>query len=170
MRHLLVLAAAAVTLAAPTSADARQLGEIPSAFTIAKSSNKNEVSYAIDVDDACAPTGSSPVHPYWRMLERSAAATEPLTSGEQRAFGVDQQEPSGDAVRFIVRGLRGRPITVHTYRGNDGRCDAASSMTIAGTEARVSNVYVKLSLFGVSYVQLTGVAPGGAVVSERISP
>jgi len=170
MRNLVLLAAAATLVASATTADARQLGEIPSAFTIAKSSNKNQVSYAVAVNDACAPAGAAPVHPYWRMLERSADATEPLTSTEQRAFGVASQETSGDDVRFFVRGLQNRPITVHTYRTNDGHCEAASSMPIAGTEARVSSVFVKLSLFGVSYVQLTGVAPSGAVVTERVSP
>ena len=172
MRNLLLtlVAAGSVLAANPRPVDASQFGEIPSALTIAKSSNKNEVAYAVAVDDACAPAGSAPVHPYWRMLEHGPNATEPLTSGEERAFGVEGQERSGGSVRFVVRGLPTRPITVHTARGDKGRCDATSSMSIAGTDARVSNVFVKVGFFGVKYMDLTGVAQTGAVVHERVSP
>lgn len=143
--------------------------EISSALAIAKSSNKNQVHYAVQVDDACAPSGASPVRPYWRMFEKSADATEPLGGMEQRAFGIARQDVSGDDVRIALRALPARPITIHTVRGADGKCTSTASATINGAPARIDSVYVKTKLFGVDYVQLTGVAKDGSVVRERLS-
>jgi hypothetical protein len=161
-------ALAAVVFSAPQS-HATVSSEISSALAIAKSSNKNQVHYSVQVDDACAPTGAAPVHPYWRMLEKSPDATEPLGGMEQRAFGIARQDVEGDNVRISLRALPARPITIHTVRGNDGRCTSSASVTINGAPARIDNVYVKLKLFGVDYVQLTGIAEDGRVVRERLS-
>jgi hypothetical protein len=172
MRHLVlaISAAAAALTAAPQPATASPPGEIASALTISKSSNKNQVHYEVDVDGGCAPAGAEPVHPYWRMLEKSPDATEPLTSREQRAFGLERQDVDGDSVRIVVRGLPARPITIHTWRGQDGGCGSNATTTIEGAQARLSSVYVKVTIFGVSYIQLSGVTSNGAVVSERLSP
>jgi len=176
MRHVVLPLAAVAAVAATLSsssasfADARTAREIDSGLVIAKSSNKNQVRYALDVDAACAPTGAQPVHAYWRMFERGPDATEPLTAREQRAFGVERQVVDGDDVRVVLRGLPDRAITLRTFRARDGRCACAATTTIEGTRARIASVYVKLSLFGVSYVQLDGVAPTGAALSERLSP
>ncbi len=51
-------------------------------FTISKSENKNQVQFAINVDERCAPIGEAPVFAYWRMLEKGPDATEPLLSRE----------------------------------------------------------------------------------------
>ena len=143
--------------------------EISSALAIAKSSNKNQVHYAVQVDDACSPAGASPVRPYWRMLEKSPDATEPLGGGiEQRAFGIARQDVSGGDVRIALRALPARPITIHTVRGADGKCTSSATATINGAPARIDNVYVKTKLFGVDYVQLTGIATDGSVVRERL--
>lgn len=142
--------------------------EISSALAIAKSSNKNQVHYAVEVDGACAPMGAAPVRPYWRMLEKSPDATEPLGGMEQRAFGIARQDVSGDDVRIALRALPARPITIHTVRGADGKCSSTATAIIDGAPARIDNVYVKTKLFGVDYVQLTGVATDGHVVRERL--
>ncbi len=144
--------------------------DVASALVIAKSSNKNEVHYAVHVDAACNPAAEAPVHPYWRMLERSNEATEPLSSLEQRAFGIINQEVGGDSVRFTLRGLPSRAITIRTEREVDGSCGAITTMPIAGAAARVSSIWVKQSLFGVSYVQLTGVDDRGKSVLEIVKP
>jgi len=144
--------------------------EIPSALAIAKSSNRNEVHYAVRVDGACNPATQAPVHPYWRMLERSNDTTEPLSSLEERAFGIVRQEVEGDSVHFTLRGLPSRTITIRTQRAPDGSCAASATMPISGTAARVSSVWVKQSFFGVSYVQLTGVAGDGKPVREIVKP
>jgi hypothetical protein len=165
MRTLLI--AAALLFVAPVSA--AQSAEIPSALSIAKSSNKNQVHYAVQVDDACVPAGAAPVRAYWRMLEKSADATEPLARHEERAFGIERQDVDRDAVRITLRGLPGRVITIHTERGASGACAAMASTTIGGVAARISSVFVKIKLFGVDYVQLTGTTNDGSVVKERLS-
>jgi hypothetical protein len=170
MRHLILTGlVAAFVLESPTTQAARPY-EIESALTIAKSTNKNQVHYAVQVDDACAPAGAAPVHPYWRMLEKSPDATEPLERSEERAFGIERQEVvDRDDVRIALRALPARAITIRTGRANDGTCSAIARMSINGVNARVASVFVKMKLFGVDYVQLTGVADDGSVVKERLS-
>jgi len=169
MRHLIFTGLVAAFVLVSPSTRAARASEIESALSIAKSSNKNQVHYAVQVDDACAPTGAAPVHPYWRMLEKSADATEPLARSEERAFGVEKQDVDHDSIRMVLRALPARPITIHTTRASDGSCSATASTTINGVSARIANVYVKIKLFGVDYVQLTGVADDGSVVKERLS-
>jgi hypothetical protein len=154
----------------PHTASATQLTELPSILVIAKSSNKNQVHYAELVDDSCVPAGRSPVHPYWRMLERGPAATEPLLDREQRMLGLARQEIEGDTVQIVVRAMPQRPITIRTWRGPDGGCSSSTEMTIAGVRARLDSVYVRQRLFGIDYILLTGWSKDGAVVRERVSP
>ena len=160
--------AGALVFSAPAQSQAAVSTEISSALAIAKSSNKNQVHYAVQVDDACAPAGPAPVRPYWRMLEKSSDATEPLGGMEQRAFGIARQDVEGADVHIALRALPARPITIHTLRGDDGKCTSSASVTINGAAARIDNVFVKLKLFGVDYVQLTGIASDGSVVRERL--
>jgi hypothetical protein len=151
------------------AARASQAAEISSALVISKSSNKNQVHYAVQVDQACAPVRGAPVRPYWRMLERGASATEPLGESELRAFGVERQSVVPGGVNLVLRGMPARSITILTSRGPDGACTASASMTISGIPARVSDVFVRQKLFGIDYVQVTGRTPGGDVVRERLS-
>jgi hypothetical protein len=153
------------------SAATSQGGEIPDALVITKSSNKNQVNYAVRVDDSCAPVSGSSVRPYWRMLERGRDATEPLRSDELRAFGIVRQDADANGVNLLIRGLPARSIRIRTWRAADGTCAASASTTIAGVPARVANVHVQQKLFGVDYVLLTGwAADGGTIVHERLSP
>jgi len=150
-------------------AGASQAVEIPSALVITKSSNKNQVNYAVQVNESCVPAGQAPVRPYWRMLERGSDATEPLVDSELRAFGIERQEIEAGGVNVVLRGLPARSITIRTWRGPDGACVSSANMTIAGVPARVANVYVRQKLFGIDYVLVTGWTTGGGVVRERIS-
>ncbi len=143
---------------------------IPDALVIAKSSNRNEVHYAVRVDETCAPGGPRPVSPYWRMLERGPDVTESLSNSEQRVLGIERQDVTATGIRLVLRGLPGRTLTIHTLRGPDGRCTSSVDTTVAGITARVASVYVKQKLFGVDYVLLTGVSQEGAVVQERVVP
>jgi Domain of unknown function (DUF4833) len=143
--------------------------QIASALSISKSSNKNEVHYAVEVDDACVPAGASPVHPYWRMFEKSADATETLGAHEERAYGIARQEVDGSAVRIVLRSLRQRPITIRTWRGDQGMCMSEANATIGGSAARLDGIYVKLKFLGVDYVELSGMTPSGVKVRERLS-
>jgi hypothetical protein len=143
--------------------------DIPSAFVVAKSSNKNQVHYAVRVNETCAPDGAAPVHPYWRMFEKSADATEPLEDREARVLGIDRQDVDGNSIRIVVRALPARPITIHTWRAADGTCAASATLTIAGANAKLHDVYVKIKLFSVDYLMLNGSTDDGAVVHERLT-
>ncbi|MGH7293461.1 MAG: DUF4833 domain-containing protein, partial [Polyangiaceae bacterium] len=141
------------------------------AIVIAKSSNKNQVNYAVTVDDACAPVGPSPVHPYWRMLERGPTATEPLTEREQRVLGLKYQEVTPGAVEVALRGMPTRVFAIHTSAGLDGRCGSWVETTIDGATTRLKSIYVQQKLFGtVDYVLLSGRTADGAVATERVTP
>jgi Domain of unknown function (DUF4833) len=164
-----VVFVAAALGSASVAAAAVPAGEITSAFSIAKSSNRNQVHYAVEVDGACAPTGAAPVKPYWRMLERSPDATEPLLDREQRAYGIASQAVEGSQVRLVLRALPDRPVTIRTARAADGTCAATSTMAIGSSTLRLYDIYVKQSLFGVDYILLTGWSDSGAVVREKLN-
>lgn len=152
---------------APTPAS---LGaELPSALVIRKSGNKNEVHYAVRVDDACEPVARTPVRPYWRMLERGPAVTESLLDREQRWLGIQRQEIEAGSLVIAVRAMPARWIAIHTFRGADGRCTSSAETTIGGARAHLLDVYVQQSLFGIDYVLLRGMSAEGDVLSERVS-
>lgn len=158
---------AAILLAADAPADTR---EIASTFFIAKSQNKNQVHYALRVDNACLPVGPAPVRPYWLMLEKGPGVTEPLLDREQPAYGIGAQQVDGPLVRVTLRALPARPVVLQTWQSPDGQCLSSAVTTIAGDRARLFNVYVGCSTFGlgIDYLLLTGWRDDGTVVSERI--
>jgi hypothetical protein len=164
------LTGAAVLVGSSSQASASASHEIPSALVITKSSNRNQVNYAVVVDDACAPTGPSPVRVYWRMLEHGVNATEPLQADEQRAFGIVRQGNEGGVVNLLLKGMPGRAITIRTARAANGTCSASATMTIAGVAAHIEKVHVQQSLFGVDYVLLAGRSAAGGPVTERVTP
>jgi hypothetical protein len=171
--HIAISAFTGLALLASPSRDSHvsRLPELASAMVIAKSSNRNQVHYAVAVDDSCNPAGPAPVRPYWRMLERGPSTTEPLQASEQRVLGVDHQEVSGNTVQFSLRGMPGRQFTIHSLRAGEGRCASWVGTTIAGSRARIGSIFVQQGLFGsVDYVLLKGTADDGSAVSERLSP
>jgi hypothetical protein len=84
-------------------------------------------------------------------------------------LGVDRQDVDGQTVSIALKGMRARTFTIHTSQAADGTCVASTSTTISGVNARVASIYVKMKLFGVDYVELSGYASDGAVVRERLS-
>ena len=169
-RPLVIVLLGSAVVALPSATAASQTAEIPSAFLISKSGNKNQVHYAVSVSDSCAPVGTTPVRPYWRMLEHGPDATEPLRDNELRAFGIERQEIATDHVTVALRGLPSRTITIRTWQLADGRCASSVSTSIDGAPARLASIYVKQKLLGVDYVLFTGWSANGAVVRERLSP
>ena len=144
---------------------------IPSALFVSKSENKNQVHYAVRVDERCAFASQTPVYAYWRMLEHGPSVVEPLLSREQSAYGIASQRVSGDTVTVTLRALPARPIVVKVARAEDGTCTASAQTTIDGQSARLFNVHVALGFLRVDHLLLTGWAePGGRVVRERIQP
>jgi hypothetical protein len=159
----------------PSAAGAEPSGDI-SLFSISKSENRNQVVYAVRVDEACHPVGDAPVHAYWRMLEKGPAAIEPLLSREERAYGLasQQTEPLGGAdgdrlVRVRLRALPDRTIVIRTARSAD-TCIATATATVAAKPVSLFNVHARLRwLFGVESLTLSGrAATGGAVVQETL--
>jgi hypothetical protein len=142
-------------------------------FSISKSENRNEVVYAVHLDQRCAPIGDSPVYAFWRMHEKGAGVLERVLPREQPAYGIGQQRvvargPDGGVVDIGLRAIPARHIVVQIQRRGSS-CAAWSKMSIAGTDAYLYNVYVKLKPFGVDYIMLSGwTTDGKRVVHERI--
>jgi hypothetical protein len=149
--------------------------DISSVFFVAKSENRNQVHYGVHLDEACAPTGRSPVFAYWRMLEHGPLATEPLLAHEVRAYGVGEQrvlarEQGGGRVAVSLRALPARTIVV-TSRAQGEGCRADATTNIGGVPAALTSVYAKLGWpFGVAYLMLSGRGLDGREVRERVVP
>lgn len=168
---------AAALSVVPTVAGAEASGDV-SLFSISKSENRNQVVYAVRVDNACRPVGEAPVHAYWRMLERGPSATEPLLSREERAYGMVSQETapvagSGErVVRLRLRAVPDRTIVVHTARIAEA-CTASATATVAAKPVSLFNVHARLRrlFFGVESLTLSGrEAESGAVTQETLQP
>ena len=171
MTRAFVLVASALLIASTSpTADASQARELPSVMVITKSSNRNEVHYALEVDAACAAVSATPVHPYWRMRMRGPNVIEALTRREAAVLGVGQQSVTNEGVRFVLNGMPSRTFSVHTERGADGACTSFVETTIAGAPARLLGIYVKERLFGVDYVLISGQTRDGRNVDERVRP
>lgn len=145
-------------------------------FLVTKSQNKNQVQYAIRVDDHCAPASPTPVFAYWRMLEQGPARTAPLLSREFQAYGLASQriiarKGERNEVSITLRAVPSRPILVETAPGPRGACVASATITIARQPAHLFNVYARLKWFlGVDYLLLQGWSMDGKhVVKERLS-
>jgi hypothetical protein len=134
--------------------------DFTSLFTISKSENKNEVVFAIHLDERCAPIGDAPVYSFWRMYEKGPHIIEPLLSREEAAYGIAGQSvlstgSEGGRVEITLRALPKRPVVIET-KPADGRCEAWSTATVAGESAYLYDVYAKLTTFGVDYLLLSG--------------
>jgi hypothetical protein len=145
-------------------------------FSISKSENKNQVLFEVRLDAQCRPVSDAPVFAYWRMLERSADAVEPLLSMEARAYGIERQEvvergETGGTIRIALRALPQREILVKVGRGGTG-CAAEASTLISNTRAHLSNVHARLAWpFGIDSLLITGWAEAdGHLVRETLRP
>lgn len=130
--------------------------EIPSAFFISKSENKNQVHYAVLVDESCRPVGNAPVRPYWRELERGPSVTSPLLDREQPAYGIASQAVTSGEVVLTLRALPARQLRIETARAQDGTCAAWTHMTIATEPAQLYQIHVSQKLFSIDSILLTG--------------
>jgi hypothetical protein len=200
MRRACIISAVCVAFAwvAPNGAAARSRAprvtfgpsDIPSAFHIGKSENRNEVHYGVRLDETCTPVGSDPVFAYWRLHERRGAPLEPLLAREEPLYGLVlgqrvERRPrravgdasggpergareGGGTVRAVIRGIPHRPVLVETFPTPSG-CAAVANVVINDETARLERVFVKLGLGSVEYVLLTGRHPAtGRAVEERL--
>ena len=131
-----------------------------SVFIVTKSENKNQVHYGVHLDALCKPIGSAPVFGYWRMLE-GRGEIEPILPLEEAAYGVSDGQTierglDTTTIRMKLRAFSHRPLAIVVKRIN-GRCDAVATGKIAGTDARILSVHVKLRWpFGIEYLLVRG--------------
>ena len=147
---------------------------LASVFFLAKSENRNQVHYAIRVDDRCRPKGHAPVYGYWRDYEEGPKVTSKLLDHEMPAYGLTKQrlaEPAGEGgkVRFALRGFPDRHITVQTFKAVRG-CRAWAMTRITGAQAILQSLYVEIGfLFSIDYVLLKGVRiTDGKALKEKV--
>jgi hypothetical protein len=135
---------------------------VVSVFYISKSENRNQVHYAVRVDASCRPLGERPVYGYWREFEVGPIATSPLLSHEQSAYGLTaprfvHRVAQGGQVQIGLRGFPDRPLTIETFRTQQG-CRARALTTIMRSSAVLRSIYVEIGfLFSIDYVLIRGV-------------
>jgi hypothetical protein len=179
--RLIELAAAFLTVALLMASrrasqdDIVQFGpaDVKSVFYIAKSQNRNQVHYGIRLDRECSPIGKRPLFAYWKMFEKNGDL-EPLLATEAPAYGLDDSQEivnttDASRIRARLRAFRDRPVLVTVTRQGD-QCVAEASTTIAGANAKLDSMYVKLRWpFGIDYVLVRGARiPDGRWLQERI--
>jgi hypothetical protein len=146
--------------------------DVPSVFFIARSSNKNQVHYGVRVDEACNVVGAEPVYGYWRMFE-NRGEIEPILGIEKPAYGLQnaqqiERRVGATAVRVKLRAFPERPLVVIVAKGEHG-CAASAAISIAGKDAELHSIYVRLKWpFGVDYVLVRGATKEGQRVEELV--
>jgi hypothetical protein len=172
-RHALVVALALVARSVAADEDfGPRPQDIPSVFFVARSTNRNQVHYGVRVDGACNVVGDEPVYAYWRMIEKRGEI-EPLLNIEKPAYGIEDSQPiyrsvGATSVRVRLRAFPARSLVVTVVRNERG-CAATATTTVAGADARLQSIYVRVKWpFGVDYVLLRGVTRNGLLVEERI--
>ena len=114
---------------------------VSSVFHVEKSENKNQVHYAVRVDERCRPIGKAPVYAYWRDLEDGPKAVSPLLQHEQPAYGLTEPRAtevneSGGEIRIGMRGFPDRALRIVTF-AEGGGCRARAYTPIEGAPALV---------------------------------
>ncbi|WP_347402680.1 DUF4833 domain-containing protein [Corallococcus macrosporus] len=167
------LAAVALTTVATLASAAEPSSPAPSAFFLTRSENRNQVHYALRLDETCRPVGARPVQVYWRMLERGASEVEELLGVEQPVYGLEDPQqveatPEGWRVRVRLRAFPSRPVEITTARV-DGKCQVHAWTKLGSSVSRLEHVFVKTSWpFSVDFVRLDGVGPDGQPVHDLI--
>lgn len=164
-----VLSAAPCAAAPPPS-------ELPSVFFISKSENKNQVHYAVALDQNCVPAGAAPVRPYWRLLEKGAAVTAPLLARERRAYGIASQKVDrrwkwGGRISLVLQALPERPLSIVTGKDATGACAASVYTVIENQPAQLYAIHVVLKWLGVDSLIIKGWARSdGHILRETLRP
>ncbi|QSQ27260.1 DUF4833 domain-containing protein [Pyxidicoccus parkwayensis] len=167
------LAVVALMAVVPLASAAEAPVPSPSAFFLSRSENRNQVHYALRLDEACRPVGTRPVQVYWRMLERGESEMEELLGVEQPVYGLEDAQPvdataEGWRVRVRLRAYPSRPIDITTARV-DGECQVQAWTKLGNSVSRLEHVFVKTSWpFSVDFVRLDGVSPEGQPVHELL--
>jgi hypothetical protein len=161
----IALAAGLVALLTATAAQAVfpvfGANDVPTVFFINKSSGGKRVDYGIHLDATCSATNDEAVVPYWREFEPPPVHTKALGMFAHMGYGIAAQRavkrgPGGGDYALRLKQV-GRPIGIATRRGDNGRCIATARTTIAGVNAQLTSIYVKLSgPLSVEYIEVKG--------------
>jgi hypothetical protein len=156
------------------AANALPLAPVQSIFHIAKSENRNQVHYGVQVDAACRPVGAQPVYSYWREFKRGPEVTSRLLDLEQPAYGLSEPRyvrdtASGGQIRISLRALPRRPLIIDVFR-SAGHCAARTVIAIDQQAAVLTSIYVDIGfLFSVNYALVQGIrVADGRLVQEKI--
>lgn len=167
------LTAVALTSVATLASAADAPLSSQSAFFLTRSENRNQVHYALRLDEACRPVGPRPVQVYWRMLERGPSEVEELLGVEQPVYGLEDPQTveateEGWRVQVRLRAFPSRPVAITTARV-DGKCQVQAWTKMGSNVCRLEHVFVKTSWpFSVDFVRLDGVGPDGKPVTDLI--
>ncbi|WP_233587828.1 DUF4833 domain-containing protein [Corallococcus sp. CA049B] len=167
------LTAVALTSVATLASAAGEPLPAQSAFFLTRSENRNQVHYALRLDEACRPVGTRPVQVYWRMLERGPSEVEELLGVEQPVYGLEDPQPveataDGWRIRVRLKAFPSRPVDITTARV-DGKCQVQAWTKLGNSVSRLEHVFVKTSWpFSVDFVRLDGVGPDGKPIHELI--
>lgn len=174
----LIVAASAAALPSGAAADEPTFGpyDVPTAFFISKSDDRNRVDYAIRLNENCAPAMDNAVLPYWREFEKAPPVrTHPLGYFEWVPYGFKDQRmlkrtKTGGQHFMRLKQFPERPIVIFTKKEADGKCSAESHALIKGKEAILVSMYVKLcGALCVDYVDVYGKdLETGQPIEERL--
>ncbi|MCK8503149.1 DUF4833 domain-containing protein [Myxococcus fulvus] len=158
----------------PSLAAAEPSPQEPSAFFLSRSENRNQVHYAVRLDEACHPVGNKPVRVYWRMLERGESEVEDLLGVEQPAYGLEDAQqveltPDGGRVRIRLRAFADRPIDLTTTQVQGGGCAVQAWTKFSAGPAQLLHIFVKTSWpLSVDFVRLDGLGADGRTQTELL--
>ncbi|MET0384761.1 MAG: DUF4833 domain-containing protein [Polyangiales bacterium] len=159
--------------AAPTTLP---VAAVQSLFHIAKSENRNQVHYTVQVDSACRPIGARPVYGYWREFERGPRVMSGLLDLEQPAYGLlppryVQRNAAGGQVGVSLRAFPRRPLVIDVFPIGK-QCGARTIVSIDHQSAILTSIYVDIGfLFSVNYALVRGVRlSDGQRVQEKLRP
>lgn len=152
--------------------------DVQTVFSIRKSDNRDEVQYALQLDERCRPRTREPVFGYWRVFEQGEPP--PLLSFswlDETAYGIVQQQisaPGPDGVSVVsvmIRAANKRVLELTPVPTPGGGCRVEVRATVFGQRALLQGIFVKLAPPFVEYVELRGVAVAdGTSLVERVKP
>jgi hypothetical protein len=118
-------------------------GKDLSLFVIQRSKNRNEVQYHLRVDDRCQIAADNPIGAFWKLLEDSPEKTEPLSTFDRMAYGVERQTVEGNWVSFSLKALEHKRLKASAAPvAQTGTCAPVVQTEMNGHWAALERIYV----------------------------
>lgn len=147
--------------------------DLPTLFRIAKNTNRNVVEYGVRLDPDCKVLGNEPVYAYWRDNEKGPTVTSDLNFIDRSVYGISRQtvvrrQANDSRVVVVLKAAPNRAIAIDIVK-RDGKCLSESRAFIAGTPARLDQIFVQVSgTFSYDWIELRGAANGKPII-ERVT-